>query len=180
MRRSNATLPISPPRPGSGFESKGFTLIEVLVVVLIISVVFTLVVITIPDNKANILETEAERLVTLLTLAKQESIIQARELAIEFSNESYSFLIFQDQKWEAIDDDMFRTRELPEDVYHELYLQGEQFDFSDEDNETKPRVFILSSGEMSPFEVILQHRDSVASYSVSADIGGKLIMSGRE
>jgi general secretion pathway protein H len=169
-------------------RSAGFTLIELMVVALIIGITLTFVVVSFDRDVDDEVQTEAQRLGSLVTLAAQESVLHYREHALEFGHDSYKFLVLNDDTgWQSLDDDnMLRERKLPKGITLELYLEGNDFDFEDEaeaaadgDEETEqvgngPRVFMLSSGEMSPFEAELRHEDGEVRFVVKAGITGKV------
>jgi general secretion pathway protein H len=74
----------------------GFTLIEVMVVIVIIGVMATMIVVSVTlGDPQRELRTEAERLRTVLALAAEEAVIQQVELGAEFTESGYRFL-----KWE--------------------------------------------------------------------------------
>jgi len=171
-------------------RSAGFTLIELMVVALIIGITLTFVVVSFDRDVDDEVQIEAQRLGSLVTLAAQESVLHYREHALEFGHDSYKFLVLNDDtgQWQSLDDDnMLRERKLPKGIALELlYLEGHDFDFEDEaeatadgDEETEqvgsgPRVFMLSSGEMSPFEAELRHEDGEVRFVVKAGITGKV------
>ncbi len=74
----------------------GFTLIEVMVVIVIIGVMATMIVVSVTlGDPQRELRNEAERLRTVLALAAEEAVIQQVELGAEFTESGYRFL-----KWE--------------------------------------------------------------------------------
>lgn len=77
-------------------RSAGFTLIEVMIVIVIIGVMAALIVVSMNmgDPRRDLLK-EAERLRTVLALASEEAVIQQIELGAEFTDTGYRFL-----KWE--------------------------------------------------------------------------------
>ncbi len=161
----------------------GFTLLEVLVVVVIIAVLAAAVTSVIRISPEGKTEQEARRLAELTKLAQQEAVMQSREIALEFTEGGYRFLIL-DEDWSAMADAVFRPRTLPENVAMDLYIEGEPYVFTTRDEEVsneegeeeqlQPRAYILSSGEMTPFEVVLQREGSDVRYHVRAEIGGGL------
>ncbi|MFQ5469880.1 MAG: type II secretion system minor pseudopilin GspH [Gammaproteobacteria bacterium] len=155
-------------------RSRGFTLIEILVVVFIIGIALGLVVMSINPNRSTLLEEEAKRIATLVSLLAEESIIQSREMAIEFANDGYKFLVLDEQTWKEVEDDLYRARELPDTMTLEVFFEGNNFDFLEIDYEGNPRAYILSSGEMTPFEVVLNDDDEEGRYHIIADITGRV------
>ncbi len=134
----------------------GFTLIELLVVMVIVGVIITAATLVLSDPKETALKTETYRLVALLELAKEDAVFQGRELAVGFWQQGYTFYELDEEgKWQAITGDrQLRERELPEEMDVELYLEGLKVTLNP-NPETEPQVYVLSSGELMPFEVVL-------------------------
>ena len=107
---------------------KGFTLIEILVVIVIISISVGLVVVNFTtggvDKKA---EEEVIRLQQLLRMAHQQSVIRAEEYGVRFYKTGYRFMKYDElnKQWVDIPNDrLLRHRLLAEPL--ELYLYIEQ------------------------------------------------------
>lgn len=95
---------------------RGFTLIEMLVVLLIMGLLVGLVsVVAQPDDRAR-LHVEAERLAQLIDLAATESRFTGKSIAWTADESSYRFWQFSESLgWsEIIGDDLLRTRVLPQ------------------------------------------------------------------
>jgi len=171
-------MPVSPTR-----QSAGFTLIELMVVIVLIGIIFTFAALSLGgDDVAEIMEQEARRLVTLMDLASDEAIIRGEELAMHFTDDSYEFLVLGETGWQAPEDDsLLKPHTLPAglelrlEVEGELPLLGERdSEEEDEDDGLVPQVYILSSGEMTPFTVTLQSELTDARYFMSASLLGEL------
>lgn len=74
-------------------NKRGFTLIEILVVLLIISIAMTFVVVNFRHSlvRSNSLPFESERLEVLLSLAQTKSIMEAQVYAWQYDGVSYRF-----------------------------------------------------------------------------------------
>lgn len=162
----------------------GFTLLEVLVVLLIIGVVISFAALSI-GRADNAVEEEAERLAALIRLGSEEAVLQGRELAIEFNTDGYRFLAFDGEQWLAIvDDELLRPRTLPFDVAVDLAIEGEplqlqaETDAEDGERRTPPRIFLLSSGEMSPFELVVHKSGAGGGYRINGGSRGELLLKG--
>ncbi|MDT8384606.1 MAG: type II secretion system minor pseudopilin GspH [Gammaproteobacteria bacterium] len=152
----------------------GFTLLELMAVIVIIGIVISFASLSIGQNSSRIVQDEAERLHGLIQLAAEETVLQGRELALEFNHDRYQFLELGSNGWQRVEQDkMFRERPLPENVELELTLEGVEASFADPDN--LPRIFILSSGELTPFSLSLS-ADEVETYSLQGSINGKLVL----
>jgi general secretion pathway protein H len=140
-------------------RSEGFTLIELLVTIVIIGIIVGLAVLSVGDNQAERERRLTTQLATLIRLARETAIFNSKELAISFWKHGYSFYRLDQKGWRAIaDDPLLRSRDLSEDITLSLYLEGLKAELLPTPNkEENPdlQVFILSSGEVTPFEVRL-------------------------
>lgn len=90
----------------------GFTLVELMVVMVIIGITLGMVSLNaLPSPRQNLLD-EAKRLALLLQLARDEAIVRNRLVAFEAGTESYRFIVRNEQNgWDQIvDDDLLRQR----------------------------------------------------------------------
>lgn len=159
---------------------RGFTLVEVLVIVVIIGIVSAVVLLSLGvlgDDRS--LQQQARRISSLIELASDEALMQGRDFGIEFTRTGYRFLELDSltNQWHAvIGDELLRPRQLEEQLELALVLEdrdvtlGEEFaatestedkDADDRDNQTlggdyQPHVLILSSGDVSPFVLHIQ------------------------
>jgi general secretion pathway protein H len=155
---------------------QGFTLLELLAVLFIIGIIVSFAGLSIGQRSSRAAQDEAERLYGLVRVASEESVLQGRELAVEFTRDSYHFLeLASDNEWILIEEDtLFRERKFPPDVNIELLVEGVTSSFGDEKN--LPRIFVLSSGELTDFIISFNLDDEIA-YTLSGTINGKLALS---
>jgi general secretion pathway protein H len=163
--------------PDQKRRASGFTLLEVLIVVLIVGIVSGLAVIAVRSDPGERVATEAKRLSALLTLASQESVLQSRELAVEIARDGYRFLVLAADGWTEHDDPVFRARTMPEDVTLQPVIEGEDLARRNTRGRREPRIYLLSGGEMTPFEITFRHRgrDDIR-YVLSGDAAGRITL----
>jgi general secretion pathway protein H len=135
----------------------GFTLVEILVVVIIIATISGLALLSINligDDRE--LDTERKRLATLIEVAQDEAMLQGREFGLEIMTSTYRFVEFDPfaYQWSEIsDDELFRLRQLPDGMEFEdpdkagMSLTVETY---------APHVFVFSSGESTSYEIRLK------------------------
>lgn len=157
---------------------KGFTLLELLVVLLIIGIIITFVTLSI-DTRSDDIEIEAKRFAALLNLAQEEAILNGMEYALEFDATGYLFLELAGSKWKAIEnDDVLRERKLPEGLNLKLVLEGEEMDMELSGNVfdagvALPRIYLLSSGEFTPYEITFRDEYSKTAFYITPGENGK-------
>jgi general secretion pathway protein H len=163
----------------------GFTLLELLVVLVIIGIILSVAVISIGDGgRSRQITQEGERLVALIEHAGDEAITQGVELGIHFTANDYQFITLKEGHWVPYHGKRsLRQRHLPEWSYLEMsldmlpvpLLDAQAANQSDGLNTERlePQLLILSSGERSPFEITLFNGES-AAIQISGDLIGTL------
>ena len=86
-------------------RARGFTLVELMVALIIIGVVLSMTVISGSPSPLRALETDAERLSQLFSLAREEAQIRGAPIRFENTRDRYRFIIFKDRQWRPIEDD---------------------------------------------------------------------------
>ena len=130
----------------------GFTLIEILVVVVIIAVIISLAGVQLMRGPADIVREESEHLALLLRAAREEAILQGRVFAFGAGRESYRFLRLErnGRLKAAGGDELFRPQRMPPGVVIET-LQIEGAGETPQDG-----VVFLPSGELPAFRIVLK------------------------
>jgi general secretion pathway protein H len=151
----------------SGARVAGFTLIEVLVVMVVIGCLAGLAVISSGvAGPARQLNHEAERLAGLIGVLADEAVLDNREYGLRLERDGYQ-VFFHDEasgRWQALSDG---TRQLPDWAELTFELDGEPLvlpapasgqEKKARDAPPVPQLVILSSGELSPFRLQLGER----------------------
>lgn len=93
-------------------RQRGFTLIELLVVMVIAGILLGMVSFNIMPGDQQRLQQDAQRIALLFQLARDEAILRNTAVAFEADQQTYRFLIKQEQSWITLKDDMLREREF--------------------------------------------------------------------
>jgi len=164
--------------PAAVRRPAGFTLLEVMVVMVLIGIIFSFAMLSMRgDDIAERMDREARRLETLLALANDEAILRGEELGVRFTDDGYEFLALALDGWKLTDDDLLKSHTLPADISLELELEDQQSLNSgdgEDEVETPPQVLILSSGEMTPFTVTFGSSLSDYRYRLTASLMGEV------
>lgn len=115
-----------PLRHHALISHRGFTLIEILVVIVILSITISVVIVNFaPDSADDIAEEEISRLHTLLAFAHEQAVIRGREYGIRFYKSGYRFMFYDDgdEKWSDIPNDrLLVSRQFDESLELDLYI----------------------------------------------------------
>jgi general secretion pathway protein H len=173
MPTSDPGISISYPADRRGKLCRGFTLLEIMVVVAIIGIFVGVVVLStdLVSNQRR-LEQEARRLDTIVRFAADEALLQTQDFGILICEDSYHFFVYSYdvEDWIPYAARPFEPHRLDEDMSLALKLEdreiileteaeafdpqmSEQLTEEEIDDLPEPQIVILSSGEVTPFQV---------------------------
>ena len=154
---------------------QGFTLIELLVVIVLLGIVTSFAVLSMGTGSiGREMEEEAKRLHALISLIREESIIQAKEIAMEVNQQEYSFVEYKDKKWIAVEAKMFQKRKMKEGLEFSVNTESKVFKSQNSD---LLRIYFLSSGEQTPFQVRINVKGEPRPYyQLTGLFNGKLTL----
>ena len=91
--------------------SNGFTLLELLIVLVIVGITLGMVTLKVMPDDQQILQNDAQRIASLLQLARDEAIVRNHPIAFEAESDRYRFLMYNDNAWQLLkQDELLRER----------------------------------------------------------------------
>ena len=190
-------------------QRAGFTLSELLVVIVIIGIVLTMAGLSMGVlGRDNEIEDQAKRLQAVLEQVREESELQGRDVGLLIEKDGYSFMRYDypTRHWQMMNnDELTAYRKLPEGLKFRLWLESREVIIkSHEENkellarssssssssssnssgtyritassnsgssglkdDLAPQIMLLSSGDISPFELRLSRDDSDFSWRLT-------------
>lgn len=204
LRPSRCTL-VSPESrvPGPGPRKNGFTLLEIIVVMLIIGIMATFAMLSIGGRSSDDrLQAEASRLRKVMALAADETLFKGEQLGLLVETNGYRLLALGSGGWTPYTGGAaLRPHPVPEPIVMTLTVEGRpvplhdaqtqaepeddddeppsdgRLDLSDGDgnsNGPAPQIMVLSSGEMTPFSLEFSVPDQPSRYRVEGDLMGRV------
>ena len=92
--------------PTESENASGFTLVELMVVLLIIGLMASVVVFSFPSGSSK-LEEDAQRFAARTAALRDNAILQSRPMAVQVTPSGYSFLERRKGSWSVIEDKPF-------------------------------------------------------------------------
>jgi general secretion pathway protein H len=156
-------------RKAMRLKTNGFTLVELLIVIVLIGVMSSMAVLAMGNvDHGKHQQLEAERLSKLLALAEQEATLRGESFAVELFADGYRFLSLEDRDWRTeTGDDLFKPRTL--DGAMRLTLKLDDADRPLQafpSYKPQPQIIFTPDGTGDVFEIGIFHDDSDRLFTV--------------
>ncbi len=154
-------------------RQSGFTLLEIMLVVVLISFTVTMVNLVIEPNPKLLMQQEAARFKALIQQAMDESVLTGNPMLVEVDSEqnSYRFLQIEDDKWLVIEDDeLFIERYLPANIQMDFEVINIVPRNEDEETRVQPdRVILEPVGSSDHFKLVLSNGEDQITVKTVGD-----------
>lgn len=182
-------------------RDSGFTLLEILLVLVLMSLASVAVISTLPVSAEDGAKKQAQSLYYRVSLLNEESMLSGKDFGLYIDDKTslLRFMALDSEGWKSLDDRQIKPElqlasnlalqlDLGGDVWNDkqrLFKPGSLFDEqmfaeqSDAKNLPKPQIFIMSSGEVTPFSVAIypQQGDSEQdAWRVVAKENGQILL----
>jgi general secretion pathway protein H len=170
-------------RRRTAVRASGFTLLEVLVVVVIIGIIASMAMVSTRvlggDHE---MDQETKRLVAVLAQVREDAMLEGRDVGLRVDARGYDFLRYdgRTEQWQLeTEDPLLRERSLPDGLEAGLWLESRQVKLPARATPTErqppqPQVVLMASGDMVPFELRLERAGTRELRAVVGGVDGKL------
>jgi general secretion pathway protein H len=151
-------------------NNQGFTLIEILVVILIVGITLGFALLSFGDfgSKRRIVMA-AEQFVNDIKLAQQQAILGTDTLGIHIDKTQYEVLRFiPPNHWRAMTHGFFRPQKFPENTI--VTLVNRAIVSSD------PQIIINASGDITPFKLLFSSSNEADIVEVVGEHNGNVMV----
>lgn len=174
----------------------GFTLIEMMLVLVLLATSAVAVIISLPESKEDKVKDEAARFHQLVQLLGEDALLNGVDYGIRIERHRYQFLELTRKDWQPIKESKFFTEvDVGEDINlrveiggyswqdkDRLFKPGSLFDedmFAEQTDKNKikpPQIVVMASGEYTPFTLDFEVDGQNQFWHVQADELGQLFL----
>ncbi|WP_305810853.1 type II secretion system minor pseudopilin GspH [Photobacterium leiognathi] len=177
-------------------RSAGFTLIEIMLVLVLLATSAVAVISTLPDNKRDEVKEQAVRFHHLAQLLGEDAMLNGVDYGIRVEPHQYHFVQLTQDGWQPLEGAKFYTdvkldKAITTNVEiggawkdkdrlfksDSLFKNEDLFTKSDEEKKKfKPQIVVMASGEYTPFTLSFEIDGENQFWRVSADEVGNLVL----
>ncbi len=155
----------------------GFTLVELLVVVVIIGVVLASVRLGLGGAGAERqLDAEAQRLVQLLRLVGDEALLTGRDYGVVVTGQGYHFVRYGDGDWQSLQADrVLRARRIAPPLALRVRVDGVSAPIA-AGEDAPPQLLILANGDLLDQEVEISNPELAKTHRLRSDLAAGFVL----
>ncbi|MEC6816255.1 type II secretion system minor pseudopilin GspH [Photobacterium toruni] len=177
-------------------RNAGFTLIEIMLVLVLLATSAVAVVSTLPNNKRDEVKEQAVRFHHLAQLLGEDAMLNGVDYGIRIEPHQYYFLILTQDGWKPLEEAKFFTNVKLDagitatvtlgDTWKDkdrlfksdsIFKNDDIFKKSDqEQQQLPPQIVVMASGDYTPFTVSFEINNQHQDWQVVADEVGNLVL----
>lgn len=177
-------------------RAAGFTLIEILLVLVLLATSAVAVIISLPESKEDKVKEEAARFYHLVQLLGEDALLNGVDYGIRIERHRYQFLELTRKDWQPVAQSRFFTEiDVGDDINlsvemggyswqdkDRLFKPGSLFNEdlfarqTDKDKIKPPQIVVMASGEYTPFTLVFEVDGVNQFWRIQADELGQLFL----
>ena len=162
----------------TGSRCRGFTILEILVVVAIIAIILSTILLNTRFSRPETsLKQHAQTIGKTLRLLFEEATLEDVNYALWLQPGRYQVLQYDGESWQPVRDRLFARLARKHDYEDRLIVDGQPVPI-EASEEPKPQILILASGDVSSFEWRILDRRNGLMVLLQGDALGQLSIEG--
>ncbi len=166
-------------RQGSKINVNGFTLIEILIVMVIISIVTSVALLKFNRNENKRLASFANELTQTLLLAEEQAMLQPAVIGMSLNENSFQFSTYESREgksktWRPLQDSVLRKYEISSDIQVNLEINHQFVSLSDDETIKSPQIIFSINGEVTPFVITISKKGKQTRYKIIGEADGSI------
>lgn len=155
----------------------GYTLIEILIVLFIISIVTTVGLLAIGSSDNREMKSVANELTQIVVLAEQQALLSPNVLGLTVHPHTLQFSSLQtavngkENTWLPLQDTVLKAYQVPSDIQISVNV-GEKIAIATQANH--PQIVISTNGDITPFTIYIGKKGEKPYYAVIGDADGSV------
>ncbi len=148
-------------------KNSGFTLIEILIVVVIITITMNFAMLAFNDfGEKSKIKHFAENFTSLISLIKKEAIITDETLAIRINKNNYEVLKLNNNTWQSVKNSIYKKSSLPNGAT--------MFLITKKHSSNNNLIIVNSAGRVTPFVLTISKGQDKIIITIVSDSAGNI------
>jgi general secretion pathway protein H len=156
----------------------GYTLIEILIVMLIISIVGGVTLLSVSINQNTRFKNLAQEITSLLTLGEEQALLQATVYGLAFTDKSFQFYQFdptsKEQPWHPLNDKVLGLHNIPDGMQITVKVRDKIIHLVKDSGKLQPQLIISTSGDILPFTILIGKTDNPPRFQITGNANGSI------
>jgi general secretion pathway protein H len=148
---------------------RGYTLIEILIVLFIISIVSSVAMLSIGRSENKEIESFANEVMQMMSLAEEQAMLQPVVLGLTANDHVLQFASFGKNTWTPFQDTILGKHVIPNAIRVAIDV-GEHVT----SEKKTPQIIVSTNGDVTPFTIYIGKKGEKPRYAVIGDADGNI------